>query len=143
MKTTRASSSASLSPRLPSCRVFTFCANSGAGQLQLPIEKAAHALVDKLEPLRIGNVAARIRRALLVKREGGVCRDPEIARGEIGEQRLLAGSAVAMTLVASTLAAEHFIAELLLRRQRRALADESVELRCKRTDVLRAFIRSQ
>src|SRR3979411_2125311 len=72
--------------------------------------------IDKAEAFRIGHVAALVRRALAIERHRAVGRGAEIARGEIGEQRLLARAAVAMTFVASSLAAEEIVAQLLFRR---------------------------
>src|SRR6266480_4690114 len=77
-------------------------------------EEAADAAVDKQAPGWIGDIAQRVRPIFGVVREPRIGGDADIAGGEIGEQRILAGSAVAVAVVAFRLAPEEVIADLLL-----------------------------
>src|SRR5258708_38296620 len=67
-------------------------------------------------------------------------RGADVAGGEGGEQRVLAGPAVAVTGVASRLAADQIVAGLLLRRELRLAREYRVELRCKRRHLGRGLV---
>src|SRR6202007_895896 len=53
----------------------------------------------------------------------------DIGRGKVGEQRIFARAAVAVTRIALRLAAEQVVTRLLLRRELRLLREDGVELR--------------
>src|SRR3981081_3935359 len=55
----------------------------------------------------------------------------DIAGGEVGEQRVLAGPAVTVTLIAPRLAAEQIVSRLLLRRELRLARADGVELQAE------------
>jgi hypothetical protein len=59
---------------------------------------------------------------------GVVCRRSGIARGEIGEQRILARAAVAVAVVALRLGAKQLVARLLLGRELRLACQSRIEL---------------
>ncbi|HEX9211351.1 MAG TPA: hypothetical protein VF901_12655 [Bradyrhizobium sp.] len=91
-------------------------------------EEAADAAVDKRAPGWIGDIAQRVRPIFGVVREPRIGGDADIAGGEIGEQRILAGSAVAVAVVAFRLAPEEVIADLLLGNELRLVGEHGVEL---------------
>src|SRR3954449_11325816 len=66
----------------------------------------------------------------------------DVACGEVGEQRVLAGPAVAVTLVAFRLAAKQIVTGLLLRRELRLAGVHRGALRGKRRQLSRGFIAS-
>src|SRR4029077_16377622 len=59
----------------------------------------------------------------------GVCWGTDVARGEISEERILAGSAIAMAVVALRLATEQLVARPLLRGELRLAREHRLELR--------------
>src|SRR5260370_6486805 len=63
----------------------------------------------------VGSVAALVGPALVIELQSRISGDAEIAGGEVRKQGLFPGPAVAMTLVASRLAAEQLIAQFFLR----------------------------
>src|ERR1700730_5433459 len=99
-------------------------------QRRLPqrMKKATDASIDERGARFIGDVAERVWLTLCIIRELRVGGSSDIARREIGEQRILARTAVAMTGVALCLAAEQIIARLLLRCELRLSCEHRVEL---------------
>src|SRR6266849_3042440 len=65
----------------------------------------------------VGSVAALVGPALVEELQSGISGDAEITGGKVRKQGLFPGPAVAMTLVASRLAAEQLIAQFFLRRE--------------------------
>src|SRR6202158_487298 len=103
-------------------------------------EESAVTAIDERRPLRIGDVAQCVGPVLLIVRKPRGGWSTDIAGGEGGEQRVFAGPAVTVTLVAFCLAAEQVVALLLLRRELRFLREHRVELRGKRRHLGRGFI---
>src|SRR5258708_32898115 len=64
----------------------------------------------------------------------------DIAGGEVREEGVLTWPAVAVTFIASRLAAEQIVALLLLRRKLRLLGENRVEFRSERRHLGRSFI---
>src|SRR5580700_8555956 len=104
------------------------------------LEKIADATIDKRRPLRIGGISQCVALIFLIIRKPRVGRSADIAGGEIGEQRVFAGSAVTVTLVASPLAAEQVVSQLLLRRELRLFREYCVEFRGERRHLRRRLI---
>src|SRR5690349_2023142 len=92
-------------------------------------KKAADTGIDESRPGRVGDVAARAGPSLGVVGKARVCRSPDVAGGEIGEQRIFARPAVAVAGVALRLSPEQSVARLLLRRELRLACLNRVELR--------------
>src|SRR5882762_9502541 len=65
----------------------------------------------------VGSVAALVGPALVIELQSGISGDAEITGGEVRKQGLFPGPAIAMTLVASRLAAEQLISQFFLRRE--------------------------
>src|ERR1700737_1771146 len=103
-------------------------------------EESADTAIDERRSLWIGDIAQCVGPVLLIVRKPRVSGSTDIAGGEIGEQRVFAGPAVTVTLVAFVLAAEEVVAGLLLRRELRLLREHRVELRGKRRHLGRGFI---
>src|SRR5260370_18198631 len=65
----------------------------------------------------VGSVAALVGPAFVIELQSRIFGDAEITGGKVCKQGLFPGPAVAMTLVASRLAAEQLIAQFFLRRE--------------------------
>src|SRR5258705_9895830 len=76
----------------------------------------------------------------LLMREPRVGWRTDVAGGEVGDQRVLAGPAVAVTFVASCLTSEQIVSLLLLWRELRLFRQYRVELRSKRGHLGRSFV---
>jgi len=84
---------------------------------------------------------SRMRRADFPhSREAWDWQEFDIAGGEVGKQRVLAGPTITVTGVALRLAAEQIVSRLLLRRELRLVCAHRVELRGKRRHLRRGFI---
>src|SRR5258708_34723307 len=103
-------------------------------------KKSADAAIDECRSLRIGDIAQRVGPIFFVVRKSRVGGGTDIAGGEVGEQRVLAGAAVTVTLLASCLSAEQVVSLLLLRRALRLVSEYRVELRGERRHLGRGFV---
>src|ERR1700756_2384513 len=107
---------------------------------QMPFgEKIADAAIDKCRSGRIGDIAQWIGPIFRIVRKPRVRRGSDVAGSEVGEQRVLAGPAVAVTGVALRLSAEQVVACLLLFRKLRLAGEYRVELRGKRRHLGRGL----
>src|SRR6202158_879299 len=96
--------------------------------------------IDELGACRIGDIAQCVGQICRVVRKPRIGRGSDVAGGEVGEQRVLAGPAVAVTGVALRLAAEQVVAGLLLGREPRLAREYRVELRGKRRYLGRGLV---
>src|SRR6266481_4693833 len=92
-------------------------------------EKSADAPIDERRSQRIGDIAQCVGPIFAIVRKPRVGGSADIAGGEVSEQRVLARPAVAVTFIASRLAAEQIVALLLRRRELRLLGEHRVEFR--------------
>src|SRR3984893_6131905 len=84
-------------------------------------KEGADSLIDVRRPSDVGtdirSVAALVGLSLVIELQSRIFGHAEITGGKVRKQGLFPGSAVAMTLVASRLAAEELIAQFFLRRE--------------------------
>src|ERR1700746_1388756 len=85
----------------------------------------------------VGSVAALVGPTLVIELQSRISGDAEITGGKVRKQGLFPGPAVAMTLVASRLAAEELIAQFFLRRELVFSRLHVVVLRRERTHLRR------
>src|SRR5690349_11636376 len=98
---------------IPQRRRFVFSEERLSHRRPIPVrilwasQEAAHSQIQKLEAVRVGDIAESVGRVFLVKRLGRIRRQAQVGSCKIGEQRLFTGAAVAMAFVAvSGLASE-------------------------------------
>src|SRR5216683_7814218 len=80
-------------------------------------QKGSDSRIDVRRSGEIGTVAALVGLALVVVLQSRISGDAEITGGKVRKQGLFAGPAIAMTLVASRLAAKQLIAQFFPRRE--------------------------
>src|SRR5216683_2252252 len=88
----------------------------------------------------VGSVAALVGPALVEELQSGISGDAEITGGKVRKQGLFPGPAVAMTLVASRLAAEELITQFFLRRELVVSCLHVVVLRREGTHLWRELV---
>src|SRR5258708_178491 len=88
----------------------------------------------------VGSVAALVGLAFVVELQSRISGDAGITGGKVCKQGLFAGPAIAMTLVASRLAAEKLIAQFFLPRELVFFRLHVVVLRRERTHLWREFV---
>src|ERR1019366_3597194 len=80
-------------------------------------EEAGDAGINVGRTDRVRDITVHIRSLLDIERQARIGWCADIARGEIGEQRIFSWSTIAMTGVAFRLAVEQIVAELFLSRK--------------------------
>src|SRR5258708_1808765 len=88
----------------------------------------------------VGSVAALVGPALVIELQARISGDAEITGGKVRKQGLFRGPAIAMTLVASRLAAEQLIAQFFLRRELVVSCLHVVVLRREGTHLWRELV---
>src|SRR5713226_9040039 len=103
-------------------------------------QKGSDSLIDVRRSGEIGTVAALVGLALEVELQSRISGDAEITGGKVRKQGFFPWPAVAMTLVASPLAAEQVIAQFFLRRELVFPRLHGIVLRRKGTHLRRELV---
>src|SRR6266436_2159531 len=107
--------------------------------LQRP-QKAPDSRIDVCRSGEVGSVAALVGPAFVIELQSRISGDAEITGGKVRKEGFFPGPAVAMTLVASRLAAEQLIAQFFLLRELVVSCLHVIVLGREGTDFWREFV---